>query len=90
VFFPAGAAVIVRGLIGVDDSASDLPTDTPLWATAIYWLSTLLAAAGLASLATWVAFGGGTREFSMTGTIAGPVGEGIGRTAFGSAPLSPG
>ncbi len=83
VFFPAGVAVIVRGTIGVDDKASNLPAGAPLWATAIYWLSGLLAAAGLAGLASWVAFGGGTREFSMTGTIAAPIGEGIGRVAFG-------
>jgi hypothetical protein len=43
----------------------------------------LLVASALAAIGTWVAFGDGTRHFSMMGFIFGHVGEGIGRTAFG-------
>jgi hypothetical protein len=83
VFLAGGVAVIVRGATGVDDQSGDLPADTPVWVATIYWLSGVLAAAGLAGIGTWVAFGGGTRQFSMTGLISAPVGEGIGRTLFG-------
>ena len=37
----------------------------------------------LAAMGTWVAFGGGARHFSVADFINGPIGEGIGRAAFG-------
>lgn len=42
-----------------------------------------MAAAGLAGIGSWVAFGGGHHGIKMSGAISGPVGEGIGRTVFG-------
>jgi hypothetical protein len=83
VFFAAGISVIVRGLSGADDQSGDLPDSAPVWMKTVYWLDSVIAAAGLAAIGTWVAFGGGTRHFNMAGPIAGPVGEGIGRTIFG-------
>ena len=83
IFFAVGASVIVSGATGACDRSGELPAGTPLWAATIYWLSSVLAAAGLAVIGTWVAFGPGTRHFSMAGLIAGPVGDGIGRTVFG-------
>ena len=83
VFFAGGVAVIVSGATGAYDRAGDLPADTPVWIATIYWLAGVLAAAGLACIGTWVAFGGGTRRFSLSGFISGPLGENIGRTVFG-------
>ena len=83
IFFAGGVSVIVSGATGAYDRSGELPADAPLWVATIYWLSGVLAAAGLAGIGTWVAFGSGTRHFSMAGLIAGPVGEGIGRTIFG-------
>jgi len=83
VFFAGGVSVIVSGATGAYDRSGDLPADAPLWVATIYWLSGVLAAAGLAGIGTWVAFGGGTRQFSISGFFTGSVGEGIGRTVFG-------
>ncbi len=83
VFLATGISVIVRGLSGADDRSGDLPDDAPAWMKTVYWLDSVIATAGLAAIGTWVAFGGGTRHFSMAGPIAGPLGEGIGRTVFG-------
>ncbi len=83
VFFAAGISVIVSGATGAYDRSGELPPGTPLWIATIYWLAGLLAAAGLAGIGTWVAFGAGTRHFSMTGFISGSLGESIGRTVFG-------
>lgn len=83
VFFAGGVSVIVSGATGAYDRSGDLPADTPVWIATIYWLSGVLAAAGLAGIGTWVAFGGGTRHFSISGFFSGSVGEGIGRTVFG-------
>jgi hypothetical protein len=57
--------------------------DTPVWIATVYWLAGVLAAAGLAGIGTWVAFGAGARHLTMSGPIGGPLGEGIGRTLFG-------
>ena len=83
VFLAAGIALIVRGALGIDDQSSELPAGAPVWVAMVYWLAGVLAAAGLAGIGTWVAFGGGTRQFSISGFISGPVGEGIGRAIFG-------
>jgi hypothetical protein len=83
VFLATGISVIVRGLSGADDRSSSLPEDAPTWMKTVYWLDSVIAAAGLAGIGTWIAFGAGTRHFSMARPIAGPVGEGIGRTVFG-------
>lgn len=83
VFFAGGIAAIVSGATGAYDRSGDLPADAPVWVAIVYWLSGLLAAAGLAGIGTWVAFGAGTRHFSVAGLISGSVGESIGRTAFG-------
>ena len=83
VFFSGGVAAIVSGATGAYDRAGDLPADTPVWIAMTNWLADVLATAGLACIGTWVAFGGGTRHFSMSGFFTGSVGEGIGRTVFG-------
>jgi len=83
IFAPTGLSLIVRALSGTDDNSSDLPEDAPVWMKCVYWLDSVIVAAGLATIGSWVAFGPGTRHFSMSGPIFGPLGEGIGRTVFG-------
>jgi hypothetical protein len=82
-FLFAGLSVMVRGLIGLKDNESELPEEAPLWAKALYWFAGVAAAGSLSMVGTWVAFGGGDRHFNMTGLIAGPLNEGIGRALFG-------
>jgi len=83
IFGSAGVSLLVRGATGMDDQGSDLPANTPRWAATIYWLSSVAAGGGLAALGTWVAFGAGTRHFSMSGFFSGPLNETIGRSVFG-------
>ena len=83
VFFSSGIAVIVSGTTGAYDRAGELPADAPVWVATVYWLAGVLAAAGLAGIGTWVAFGAGNRQFSMSGFFTGSLSEGIGRTVFG-------
>jgi hypothetical protein len=84
VFLAGGAAVIVRGELGLADSVRELPDDAPAWLRAIYTLAGLAAAAAvLACIGRWMAFGSGHRGFKMSGPVSGAVGETIGRTLFG-------
>lgn len=87
IIFAGSVAVVVRGITGGGDSNGDLPENAPRWAKIVYWLTGVACAAGLAGLGTWVAFGAGTRHFSMAGFISGTVGETIGRTVFGIGAL---
>jgi hypothetical protein len=82
-FAAAGFAVLVRGWLGVPDSEGDLPQDAPVALKAIYSFSGVGAAAALALVGSWVAFGPGERHFSMSGPIVGPVGDALGRAIFG-------
>lgn len=81
-FLCAGVSVVVRGLLCVKDHDGELPNNAPFRLQVVYWLSGLIAAASLASIGTWVAFGGGDRGISIAGPFTGPVGEGVGRTIF--------
>jgi hypothetical protein len=82
-FFCAGVAVLVRGILGMNDRASELPASTPLWMKVTYWLSAALAAASLATVGTWIAIGYGDNHISISGPFTGPVGESVGRAVFG-------
>ncbi len=81
-FLSAGVSVIVRGLLCVDTHERELPHDAPAWMQTIYWLSSLAALVALASIGTWVAFGGGDRNISVSGPFTGPAGEDVGRMIF--------
>ena len=87
IVFAGSMAVVVRGIIGGDDSNGEMPENAPRWAKIVYWLTGVACAAGLAGLGTWVAFGAGTRHFSISGFVSGTVGETIGRTVFGIGTL---
>ena len=82
IFLAAGLSVLVRGWIAVPDNQANLPAGTPVALVAVQWLAAFTIMAGLASIGTWVAFGAGTRQFSMSLPFTGSIGETIGRTAF--------
>ena len=88
-FFLAGMAMMVRGFTGSDDSSPDLSAATPRPVKAIYRLMTASIAVLLTVLLSWVAFGPGTRHFTMSGGVAGIAvahaggGDLFGRIAFG-------
>jgi hypothetical protein len=82
VFLAGGVMVLVRGWLGVRDS-DDLPADAPRALIALQWLAVVACCAALASAATWVAFGAGTRHFVMPIPVWGSLAEYIGRAAFG-------
>lgn len=82
-FLCAGLSVIVRGLLVMNNQATELPRNAPFWMQAVYWLSAVIAATAIASVGTWVAVGYGDRHISISGPMTGPVGEGVGRTVFG-------
>ena len=83
VFFAAGLSVLVRAWLRVSDKQPNLPDDAPAIAVAIQWLAALTVIAGLASIGTWIAFGAGTRQFSMSFPVWGSLAEIIGRAMFG-------
>lgn len=81
-FLCAGASVLVRALLCVKDHDGELPHNAPLALQIVYWLSGLIATAALASIGTWIAFGGGDNRVSIAGPFTGPVGENVGRAIF--------
>ncbi|MFN3658316.1 MAG: hypothetical protein ACK4UO_13770 [Pseudolabrys sp.] len=83
VFFFGGVSATVHGAFVGSRTASDLPADTPRWIRMVYWFSTMAICLALSTMGTWVAFGPGERGFTMAGAISGPIGDGIGRAAFG-------
>lgn len=83
VFVAAGLSVLVRGWLAVPDNQSNLPADAPVALVAVQWLAAFTITAGLASIGTWIAFGAGPREFTMSLPLTGSTGEMIGRIAFG-------
>jgi hypothetical protein len=87
VFFLGGVSVGLRGYLKMDDSETELPPGAPQWAKLIWWGNAILICGSLASVGTWIAFGPGSRHFGVAGVINGPIGEGIGRAAFGLGAL---
>ena len=81
VFLAGGVLVLVRGWLGVAD-AQDLPDDAPRALIALQWIATVGAVVGLATAATWVAFGEGPRQFVLPVVAWGSWAEGIGRAGF--------
>ncbi len=81
VFLAGGVMVLVRGWLGVADS-QDLPDDAPRALIALQWIATVGAVVGLATAATWVAFGDGPRHFVLPVIAWGSWAEGIGRAGF--------
>ncbi|MEJ2435297.1 MAG: hypothetical protein P8Y53_19915 [Pseudolabrys sp.] len=84
VFGSAGLSVAVRGWLAVPDHQAALPDDAPAAAVAVQWIASLVVIAGLASIASWIAFGPGERTFAMMLPARGTLGETVGRVAFGT------
>jgi hypothetical protein len=84
IFFAAGLSVLVHAWLRVPDKQANLPEDTPAVAVAIRWLAALTIIIGLASIGTWIAFGPGPRQFSMSLPVWGSLAKMIGRAAFGA------
>jgi hypothetical protein len=85
VFVLAGLAVIIGyGIAGGAAPDGDLLPGTPFGVRLVQSLLGLGIIAMLASIASWVAFGGGSRHFTSSGPlISAAVNEAIGRTVFG-------
>jgi hypothetical protein len=84
-FVLAGLAIIVGyGIAGGVGADGDLPPDTPRGVRLVQTVLGLAITALLASIASWVAFGTGSRHFRGSGPfISGPVNEILGRAMFG-------
>lgn len=83
VFAAAGVNVLMRGWLGLPDNEPNLPADTPVALVALQWFSAVAVIVALASIGTWIAFGAGTRQFSMSVPIPYSWSEVIGRAMFG-------
>jgi hypothetical protein len=85
VFVLAGGALVLRWLAGGEAHDGELPRGSPLWLHGVYYLLGLACIGSLAAIGTWVAFGPGTRAFSMSIPLLGrgPANEWLGRTVFG-------
>ena len=84
-FLLAGLSIIVGyGVAGGTTGDGDLPPGTPRAVRLVQTALGLGITALLASIATWVAFGSGSRHFSGSGPfISGPMNEMLGRAVFG-------
>ena len=84
VFGFSGFAVIIRAVTGALDAHGELPVSAPKWLRLIYLMMGPLIIASLAAIGTWIAFGPGERDISMSAPFfVGPASEWIGRGAFG-------
>ncbi len=88
-FLLGGLSVLVRGVTGTPDSQTELSPATPVWAHALYHLVGIAIGVSFAAVGTWIAFGGGPRQFSFSMSFfeTRNAGEMIGRTAFGIGAL---
>ena len=82
-FLLAGIAVLIQ-TIGHADDDGNLPAEAPQWMRVAQYLIVVAIFTCFAAMATWVAFGGGPREFSGTFMFfGGGANAAIGRAAFG-------
>jgi hypothetical protein len=80
----AGIATIIRAVSGAKDANGELPPGTPVWLNLSYLLMGPMILASLAAIGTWIAFGSGGRDITVSGVFfVGPASEWIGRGAFG-------
>jgi len=88
-FMLAGGALLLRWLAGGETHDGEMPRGTPFWLRAVYYLIGLICIGALAAVGTWVAFGPGTRAFSMSLPFLGkgPANEWLGRAVFGTGTL---
>jgi hypothetical protein len=83
-FIAGGLAAVFQALGRASPKTGELPADAPLWRRRLQLGLALAVVVILASVGSWIAFGPGEREFSVTaGGIGGPAGSLVGRIAFG-------
>jgi hypothetical protein len=84
-FLLGGLAVIVgHGIAGGMGPDGDLRAGTPFFVRLVQYALGVVIIGMLASIASWVAFGSGSRHFNGRGPfISGAVNEALGRTLFG-------
>lgn len=84
VFGLAGVAVLIRAFAGANDAHGELPDGAPRWLRLFYAMLGPVIVASLAMIGSWIAFGAGEREITVSAPfISGPANEWIGRAAFG-------
>jgi hypothetical protein len=83
-FMLAGISIAVGAIHGVS-ATGEVPKHASWWMRLFYYVLGLTAAAALASIGTWVAFGSGPRTFSGTGMflLSRESGDSVGRIVFG-------
>jgi hypothetical protein len=76
IFVLGGAAVVTQALVGDGNPNGELPATTPRSLRAVYAVLCLAIVAGLATVASWVAFGDGERHCTGSATSFGSFGVG--------------
>jgi len=89
IFLLAGIVVVIQTWFATPTTPEgELPPGTPLWIRATIYGFILIIVAALAGIATWVAFGPGTREFSgFTSFLPRWLDEAAGRAVFGTGAI---
>jgi hypothetical protein len=84
-FLLGGSAVVTRAMVPGDIPQGDLPPDAPRWIHVTQYALGVAVMACLALVGTWIAFGAGTRSFSVSAPFFETSGGGemFGRVVFG-------
>jgi hypothetical protein len=84
-FLVGGVAVLAPVLAGETAPKGELRAGAPRWLRLLQYLLRLMAVFCLAAIATWIAFGAGTRGFNVSGPFFKVSGgaETLGRVVFG-------
>jgi hypothetical protein len=86
-FLLGGVAVLTRALASdtTQTQTGELPASAPRWLHLVQYAIGLAAVACLAAIATWIAFGAGTRSFDVSAPFFKTSGgaETVGRIVFG-------
>jgi hypothetical protein len=87
-FMLAGISIAVGAIHGVSETG-ELPKHTGWWMRLFYYVTGLIAAAALAGIGSWVAFGPGPRAFGGTGMflLSPEANTLVGRIVFGFGAL---
>lgn len=88
-FVLCGLLLLSRGLAPDGKFSGPLPEDTPFWLKLAQYATVLALFATFAAVSTFIAFGPGTRDFSMSVPwfVSGDISEQIGRIAFGASAM---
>src|SRR5919109_2560113 len=80
VFLLGGGALLLHLMSGAKPTDDDFPADTPLWMRVVRYLAMVAIFMSFALIGTWIAFGPGESEFSMSAPFfSGPASGMVGR-----------